>query len=79
MSYSIEMVSLEEIPEFVVPNDGTYLVQTKSEYGLGQTKFVNTHFLSTHVNKHYDNKRNKWINTFHCSGKVTHISRNPLK
>lgn len=68
------MISLEEMPEFIIPTDGHYLVQRKSDF-LG-----NLDWFTTRVTKHLNVKTGKWSNAFGCSGgRVTHISDTPLK
>lgn len=75
--YSIDMVCLAENPEWLIPRDGKYLVQTVAEHELSKTK---SHGLfATTVNKHYDEKKKKWYMTFGCTNqRVTHVAAQPF-
>ena len=75
-NFGINMISLVDNTTFVVPRDGTYLVQTYSVYGPG---FKSTHWLTTHVSKHQNLKTGIWHNSYGCNGVVTHVSEQPLK
>ena len=75
-NYGINMISLTDNPNFVIPKDGTYLVQTYSVYGPG---FKHSHWLTTYVSKHENSKTGVWHNSYSCSGTVTHVSEQPLK
>lgn len=74
MNFNINMVSFKETPHFVIPRNGHYLVQRES---IGIYKSVD--WFATHVTRHFNEKTNKWHNSFNCNGRITHISSMPLK
>jgi len=76
--FTINMISLVEMPDFLIPRDGHYLVQTESEYGPNGV-FKSIHQFSTRVTKHQNQKTGKWHNSYGCNGNVTHISDTPLR
>jgi hypothetical protein len=70
--YSIDMLCLVENPEWIIPRDGKYLVQTVSNR-KSHNLFVTT------VNRHYDEKKKKCYMSFDCNNQVvTHISAQPF-
>jgi hypothetical protein len=77
---NISLVNLQENPHFVVPQDGKYMVRVTRT----TDKTVNGHYTSVNhfdcrVKPHLDTKRNIWLNSFDCTGTVTHVSSHPLK
>lgn len=78
--YQIDMISIIDNPNHIIPSDGKYLVQTYSEYKAGNTIQQNIHWLSCYGQKHFDEKKKMFYNTFSVTGqKVTHVSLMPLK
>ena len=76
--YSIDMISLSENPEWLIPKDGKYLVQTVAELTIAKTKSYGLFAIT--VNKHYDEKKEKWYMTFGCTNQqVTHVSAQPFQ
>ncbi len=78
--FFIELVSLAENPNFVIPKDGKYLVRRETctdKTVNGVYRSVN--YFDCRVTKHFDEKKKVWRNTFDCHGLVTHVSPEPLK
>lgn len=77
--FFIEMINLEQNPNFVIPKDGKYLVRreaTTDKSVNGSYRSVN--YFDCRVTKHFDEKKKIWKNSFDCAGIVTHISPEPL-
>ncbi len=70
---NIELISLIDTPDHVVPEDGHYIVKTISTGPLGII-----HFFGTNVTRHQ--KNGNWYNSFGCSNQVVvAVSKFPVK
>ena len=77
---NLSLVDLKENPQFVVPEDGKYLVRVeRTTNGTVNGKYSSNAYFDCRCKRHFDNKRNVWTNSFDCTGEVTHVSITPVK
>jgi hypothetical protein len=72
---NIPFVELKNDMNFLIPEDGKYLVRREINGKL----YKSSDWFSCLVTKHFDEKKKVWKNSFDCNGIVTHISLFPIE
>jgi len=72
---NIPFVELKKDVNFLIPEDGKYLVRRE----INGKDYQSSDWFSTRATKHFDERKKVWRNTFDCAGNVTHVSLFPIE